>query len=66
VIDGVDTIDASGVDTSLLGLGHSYFSEVQTVLQDLVAVLCKGSGPDERKGLASAEAQGRRYWRFKA
>ena len=35
ILPGIDTIDASAVDSSLLGLGHSYFAEAGSVLRDI-------------------------------
>jgi len=47
VLAGIDTIDASGIDTALLG--HSYFAETAPVLADLVAVIHFGLGPERRQ-----------------
>ena len=63
IADGVETIDASDVDTSLLnaiGLGHSYFAEQPTVIDDL-RLLLDGRDPPGR-GLAGHRAGGRDYW----
>ncbi len=35
MVDGVDTIDASLVDTSLVGLRHSYFGDKRSILNDM-------------------------------
>jgi esterase/lipase superfamily enzyme len=58
-VDGMETIDASAVDTSLLG--HSYFSSERTVLTDLGLLVREGLSA-ERRGLRRAPA--RRYWMF--
>ena len=49
IVDGIDTIDASTVETSLLGLGHSYFAETEPLLSDLYTLLHRGGAPDERR-----------------
>lgn len=39
IVDGVDTIDASEADTSLIGLRHSYFANKRSILNDIADVL---------------------------
>jgi len=63
VVPGVDTVDASAVDTSLLG--HSYFGDTRTLIGDLFALLIDGKRPEERFGLEQAGPDGARHWRFK-
>jgi len=46
VVPGVETIDASHVDTSLLG--HSYFAETRSVLSDMFYLIRTGRGLDMR------------------
>lgn len=62
VVPGVDTIDATAVDTSLTG--HSYFADGTSVLADLFYLLRLGLPPAERDGLEAADAAGEEYWRF--
>jgi esterase/lipase superfamily enzyme len=62
LLSGIDTIDASDVDTSLLG--HSYFAETRSVLSDMF-YLFRGMAPDKRFGLEQTDSNGLRYWRFK-
>ncbi len=65
VSTGVETIDASNVDTSLLAaidLGHSYFAEQPTVIEDLKQLLA-GRSPTER-ALAARSGLGGTYWVF--
>jgi esterase/lipase superfamily enzyme len=57
--DGLETIDATSVDTSLLG--HNYYCEDRSVLMDLGYLLREGL-PAERRGLQ--QVQGKAYWRF--
>ncbi len=61
VVDGVNTIDASEVETSLLG--HSYYGE-QTILADIFYLLRGGQEPDDRFGLVARDLAGFRYWEF--
>ncbi len=63
VVKGVDTIDATNVDTSLLG--HSYFSDRRTLLADLF-LLFTGLGPDRRFGLHAIVTPDGKYWEFRA
>src|SRR5262249_10691310 len=48
LVDGVDTIDATAVDTSLLG--HSYVGENRSILSDIFALLKWGQEPGSRFG----------------
>ncbi len=59
LLDGIDTIDASELDPDLLG--HSYFSEVPSVIDDLFKLLRHRLGPDERR-LESRQRGNARYW----
>jgi esterase/lipase superfamily enzyme len=61
---GVDAIDASKVDKSMLG--HAYFSSNRVLLQDLSELLFSGRGPDKRYGLTSIRVGTQRYWQFDA
>jgi len=58
---GMETIDASMVDTSLLSLGHSYFVDKRAVLTDLGFLLREGL-PAARRGLN--QPLGKDYWDF--
>ena len=58
VVAGVDTIDASEADTSLVG--HSYYGQ-RTILHDIFYTL-GGKGPDERFGLKARRLGDLRYW----
>jgi esterase/lipase superfamily enzyme len=66
VVEGLETVDASDVDTSLLRairLGHSYFADKPTVLFDLGSVLA-GIEAVRREKLVSAGNAMANYWRF--
>jgi len=62
VVPGMDTIDVSEVDTSLLG--HSYYGNNHTVLADLYDLLREWKPPEERKFLRSMSLGSLRYWSF--
>jgi esterase/lipase superfamily enzyme len=57
---GLDTIDASLVDTSLLG--HSYIGDVQSIVSDLHNLVVGGKRASERIGLQLLERNALRYW----
>lgn len=61
VVNGIDTIDASSVDTSLLG--HGYFGE-RTVLGDIFYLLKDRTPPGQRYGLTPRMRSDLRYWEF--
>ncbi|HXV23238.1 MAG TPA: alpha/beta fold hydrolase, partial [Alphaproteobacteria bacterium] len=63
IVDGIDTIEASAVDTSLVG--HSYYGDNRSVLSDIFAILKTQASPMERFGLRPAFYQGKRYWIFR-
>ncbi|MBV8842831.1 MAG: alpha/beta fold hydrolase [Bryobacterales bacterium] len=63
-LPGVDSVDASQVNTSLLGLAHSYFGDSSSVLGDLYRLLM-GDPPDQRFGLERVNTAMGVYWRFK-
>jgi esterase/lipase superfamily enzyme len=60
VIDGMETIDATRVDTGFLG--HGYFAQKASVITDLADLLGKGL-PASRRNLYQPPAK--RYWDFK-
>jgi len=62
LVEGLDTIDASEVDTSLLG--HSYIGDVRTVVEDLTALLREGMEPSRRPALRLAGQAPETYWAF--
>ncbi len=61
IFDGIDTIDATAVDTSLLG--HSYYGSNVTVLDDLEQ-LFQNQPVESRHYLKSIVTQTRPYWAF--
>ena len=66
VVPGVDTIDVSTLDTSLVGLGHSYYGSNDTVLTDLVRLLHDGIPPDQRQWLLAMHRGELTYWIFRS
>jgi esterase/lipase superfamily enzyme len=58
--DGVDTIDSSKADTSLIG--HSSYGSVRSILADISDLLKQGHPPDGRFGFQSREREKRKYW----
>jgi esterase/lipase superfamily enzyme len=63
VVGGIETVDASGLDTSFLE--HSYFAEIDTVLSDIRKVVRQGLRAAQR-GLHLEKLQsGERFWRIR-
>lgn len=60
IVEGMDTIDASLVDTSLLG--HSYYGDNRSVLSDISNLFRTRQGPEARFGLRRANHNGAVYW----
>ena len=65
IVDGIDTIDASKVDTSLIGLRHSYFGSKRSILNDMSAVIAQRLDPDKRFDLERAGDTARKYWSYR-
>jgi esterase/lipase superfamily enzyme len=63
VIPGLDTIDASEIDTDFLG--HSYFSSNWPLLSDIHAILSDDKPPAGRFGLKPMEHKDGRYYAFR-
>lgn len=57
---GIETIDASAVDTSFLG--HSYYAESCSVISDLFLLVRERRRPDQRPTLQRIEASMGAYW----
>ncbi len=62
VVNGLDTIDASAVDTSFVG--HSYYAENRTVLSDMFYLVQDGKAPSERYGMEPRTGTKGPYWAF--
>ncbi len=63
IIPGIETVDASNVDTGVLG--HSYHCDSRTVLSDIYYILNKDLKADERFSLQPLNTSVGRYWKFK-
>lgn len=61
-VDGLQTIDASSTDASLIGLNHSYFGGRPSVLTDIAYLMRHGVPAGQRPPLEPVQ----RWWRFKA
>jgi esterase/lipase superfamily enzyme len=64
VVPGIETVDASGLDTSFME--HSYFAETGSVLDDLRAMLREGLRAAQRGLQEMQAASGISYWKFSA
>lgn len=60
-VPGIETVDASGLDTSFLE--HSYFAESGSVLVDIRRLVLEGLRAAQR-GLEKREGQAGSYWKF--
>lgn len=61
LVDGVETIDASGVDTSFLS--HSYFADTNTIIEDILEMIKSGRRAAYRQTLSLIKAAGKVYWK---
>jgi esterase/lipase superfamily enzyme len=67
VMPGLDTVDASTVDTEFLG--HSYYGDSGTVVSDLKYVIRKSLPPEQRERFVLERVKNAAiglYWRFKS
>ena len=62
VVPGIDTIDASALDTGFLG--HSYFAENTSILSDIIRLFRFGKSPGERCGMTPNPQTDPQYWVF--
>jgi esterase/lipase superfamily enzyme len=63
IVPGMDTIDASKVDTSLVR--HSYFGNSRTVLADVSSLIQDGKPPGKRFGMSEKQKEGKTYYAFR-
>ncbi len=63
LVTGVDTIDASHIDTSMLG--HSYYGDSDAIINDLRAILQLAQEPTQRTWLMPKQRSGLTYWVFR-
>ena len=64
VLPGLETIDASGVDESILA--HSYFVESKPVIRDILNLLRHSLPAGRREGLVGEKGERGPFWRFRA
>lgn len=62
LVDGVDTIDSSAADTSLIG--HSAYGSKRSILSDISLLLRYGLAPDGRFGFQPRQRGDRKYWLY--
>jgi esterase/lipase superfamily enzyme len=62
VADGLDTVDATDIDTELLG--HTYYGDCIKLLQDMGQLLARDARPAERQLEPFYVIGGLPYWRF--
>lgn len=62
VSNDIDTIDATNVDTSLMG--HSYYGDNRSIISDIYYLIKYGFEPDSRHALKPVEIGSYRYWIF--
>jgi esterase/lipase superfamily enzyme len=62
IIPGIETIDASAVDTDLLG--HSYIAQGKSILSDVSELMLESRRADRRSWLKPVDVQTGRYWRL--
>jgi len=60
-VAGVDTVDASAVDTNFIG--HFYYAENRSVLSDIFYLFEAGKDPKDRFGMSPVQGPPP-YWRF--
>lgn len=63
IVQGMDTIDASRVDTSFTR--HSYFGSSRTVIADLSSLLSEGKPPIKRFGMRERQTAEGPYYLFR-
>ena len=62
VVPGIETIDCSRIDSSLLG--HSYFCENDDVTSDLFLLVKENLSPNQRPHLTKLRTANGHYWQF--
>jgi hypothetical protein len=61
VVDGIDTVEVTGLDLSVLG--HGYFAQAHGVLYDMHQLLRENAAPGARLRLhVKKNSEGRPYW----
>ena len=63
IVDGVETIDASGIDTSFLS--HSYFADTSSIISDIFDLIQSGKRALNRESLKLMKLSNQIYWKVK-
>lgn len=63
IVKGIETIDASGVDTSFLS--HSYFATTSTIIADILDLIKSGRRASDRETLEKVSKDNVSYWKVK-
>jgi esterase/lipase superfamily enzyme len=63
IVPRVDTIDATAVDTGLLG--HSYYGDNRSILSDMFSLIRTGDPPDKRFGMHTTHLKQMTYWELR-
>ena len=63
LLEGVDTIDATGVDNSILA--HSYFAEAKSIIGDIQEIIDLQKSADNRSRLKAVTTDRGSYWEIK-
>ncbi|WP_223788706.1 alpha/beta hydrolase [Marinicella meishanensis] len=63
IISGIETIDATEIQTSFLG--HSYYADERAVISDMFYLINQGLRAHERSGLKAVEHADGQYWMFR-
>lgn len=61
VLKGIETIDASGIDTSFLS--HSYFADTSSIIDDIYDLIKSGKRAASRKRLKPISFKNKSYWK---
>jgi esterase/lipase superfamily enzyme len=64
VVDGIETVDATGLDESFLG--HSYFSETKPILDDIHEMIRTSKRAFLRRQLVKQQQGEQVYWKIKS
>ncbi|WP_207395529.1 alpha/beta hydrolase [Bremerella alba] len=62
ILNGIDTIDVTQIDTSLMG--HAYYGDNTTVISDIYALMQNARMPTQRQWLRDISSPGGMYWYF--
>ncbi len=62
VFPGIDTVDATDIDTSFLG--HNYYGENQTIMSDVRELISADTPVANRPGIEPVASESGNYWRL--